>query len=68
MTVLLIIYGIFLLGILGFGGAGVYHANKFGFPGDRTRLAVLLYVVATVTLVVASFILLGQADTSELEF
>lgn len=62
MTVIALAYlgGVLLVGLV--GGAGIYHALKFGYPGDRTRLAVVLYVTLVITIVVATVIALGSVD------
>ncbi len=64
MTILIIAYAVFLLCLAVFGASAVYHAVRFGFPGDRTRLGVGLYLLLSVVILVASLIILGGADFS----
>ena len=65
MIILLIVYGVFLLGLATFGGSAVYHALRFGFPGDKTKPAVFIYLALVMIIVVASFVLIGTADFAE---
>ncbi len=65
MIVLLIAYGIFLLGLIAFGGSAVYHALQFGLPGDSTRAAAFVYIAAVAIVVVISFVVIGTVDFSE---
>ena len=46
------------------GAVGAYHATKYGLPGDKTRPALLIYVVAFALIVIASFVFIGTADLS----
>ena len=62
MIILLIAYGVFLLGLAAFGGSAVYHALRFGFPGDRSKPAVVVYLVTVAIVVVTSFIIIGTAN------
>jgi uncharacterized membrane protein YidH (DUF202 family) len=62
MIILLIVYGVFLLGLAIFGSSAVYHALRFGFPGDNTKPAVFIYLALVTIIVVASFILIGTVD------
>lgn len=64
MGILIIAYFVFLVGVGIFGVAAVYHAAQFGFPGDKTRLATILYLVTVVTILVVSFVLIGTTDFS----
>lgn len=68
MSLLLIIYGVFLLILAGVGIAAIFHAVKFGFPGDRTRLATGLYVVTVIAILITSLVLIVGADFSEVSF
>jgi len=45
MGTILLIYGGLSLVIAGFGVAALYHAKKFGYPGDKTGIASLLYLI-----------------------
>lgn len=65
MIILLIAYGLFLLGLAAFGGSAVYHALRFGFPGDKTRPAVFIYLAVMAVLIVASFVVIGTANFSQ---
>ena len=67
MQIILIGYGIFLILLALFGGAAVFHARKFGFPGDKTGLATLLYLVTVAVIVVMSFLAIGSVDFEEVD-
>lgn len=62
MTVIVLAYLGFLLLLSLLGGAGIYHALKFGYPGDKTKVAVLLYLVTVLIVIIASFVVLGTVD------
>lgn len=65
MIILLIAYGLFLLGLIAFGGSAVYHALQFGLPGDSTRAAAFVYIATVLIVVVVSFIVIGTVDYTE---
>lgn len=65
MSILLIFYGIFLLVLAAVAIAAVYHALKFGFPGDKTRLAAGVYLMSVFAILIISFVLILSADFSE---
>ncbi|MSU75970.1 hypothetical protein EXS54_00620 [Patescibacteria group bacterium] len=65
MGFLLIIYGIFLVFLAAVGIAAIGHAVKFGFPGDKTRAAMGLYVVIVFAILIVSLVLILGADFSE---
>lgn len=60
MTTLLLIYGGLSLLIAGFGVAALYHAKKFGSPGDKSGLASLLYLVTFGTIFIGVLVYLGS--------
>lgn len=64
MSILIVAYLVFLLAIAVFGAAALYHAYKFGFPGDKSRLGAFVYIVVMVALLIASFVLIGSTDFS----
>lgn len=65
MGFLIIGYIVFLVVLAVVGIAAIGHALKFGFPGDKTKLATLLYIVICATILVFSFVLILGADFSE---
>lgn len=64
MTGVIIAYLICLLLIGAFGIAGIYHARRFGFAGDKTTVAAGMYIVAFLAIVVLTFLTLGQVSLS----
>lgn len=64
MKIFLLIDAVFLLGAIIFGGSAVYHARRFGLPGDKTSAATLLYLVAITVIIIGSVILIGSTDFS----
>lgn len=65
MFILLIAYGIFLLGLIAFGGSAVYHALQFGLPGDSTKAAAFVYITTVLIVTVVSFLVIGTVDFTE---
>lgn len=52
---------IYILGILifiSFGGIGVYHARKYGLPGDFSSKGAKIYLTIVVIILVVSIILI----------
>lgn len=64
MIVLLILYVFFLLGMIAFGGSALYHAYRFGYVGDKTRLAAAIYIGTVLVLVSCSVALVAMTDWS----
>jgi hypothetical protein len=64
MIILLIAYGVFLLGLAGFGGLALFHAFAYGIPGDKTKIGAFLYIVVVAAIVIASLIFIGSTDFS----
>lgn len=67
MTILLIAYGIFLLGLAAFGGSALYHAFSFGIPGDKSRYGAALYIIIVASILVLSFIFIGGTSFTATE-
>lgn len=59
MATVIISYLLYLLVIAGLAVAGIYHARKFGFPGDKTTLATGIYLFAVLVIVIGTFVTLG---------
>lgn len=65
MTYGVLIYAGLIVIIGGFGAAAIYHAFKFGYKGDQTRLGVGIYLAVFGLLLIASFLLLVTSPGSE---
>ncbi len=65
MALLIYFIGLVIIGI--FGAVALYHSRKYRCPGDLTRAASILYLVAFALIVVASFVLIGSTDFSGAE-
>lgn len=62
MSLLLIAYIVFLFGYATVAASALYHAYKFGYPGDKTRLAASIYISVITLTLIGSFILIGTTD------
>lgn len=56
MITLLVCYFIFLTGFVIYSILGLYHLWRFGYVGDLTKPAVVIYVVLTATTIVITLI------------
>ncbi len=65
MTITIISYLAYVLILAGFAIAAIYHARRFGFPGDRTALATGVYLVATVAIIVTTVIAIGGVEIGD---
>lgn len=59
MITVVISYLIYLAIVGAIGIAGIYHARRFGFPGDKTQVASGLYVFTVIAIVIGTFVTLG---------
>jgi hypothetical protein len=64
MATVIISYLAYLVIIAGFALAGVYHARKFGFPGDKTMIATGVYLFAVLVIVIGTFVTLGGIEVA----
>lgn len=60
MLFLLIFYIVFLLGYIIFSGIAVYHLNRFGYVGDLTRPIIVIYLLLSVAIIIASIIFISS--------
>lgn len=58
MAYFLILYFIFLIGFVIFSVAGMYHLWRFGYVGDLTKPALIVYVVLSSIVIIVSIILI----------
>lgn len=56
MIILLISYFVFLLGFAVFSASGLYHLWRFGYVGDLTKPAIIIYSMMTITVIVFTLI------------
>lgn len=59
MIFLLIIYLIFLAAYLIYSAIAIYHLWRFGYVGDLTKLAIIIYVIISVLIIVFTLILIA---------
>ena len=56
MTLLLVIYFIYLVGFIIFSILGLYHLWKFGFRGDMCKIAMITYIIVSGLIIFFSLI------------
>ncbi|MEX1113528.1 MAG: hypothetical protein WD846_03180 [Patescibacteria group bacterium] len=61
MAIIIISYLLYALVLAGFAVAAIYHARRFGFPGDRTALATGTYLTVVVLIIATTVIAIGGA-------
>jgi len=59
MTILLVCYFAFLLGFIFYSALGLYHLWRFGYVGDLTKPAMVVYILASVGVVILTVILMS---------
>jgi hypothetical protein len=59
MGILITVYLIYLVIFIIFSVLGLYHLWKYGFKGDKTKIAIIIYSVVALALIIVSFIFLG---------
>lgn len=59
MTTALIGYVIYLLILVAVNAAVIYHFSKFCFPGDVTRIVVVIYSIIFLSVITGTFFLIG---------
>lgn len=64
MTILLIIYFLFLLAFTVFSIAGVYHLFRFGYIHDLTKIVAYIYSISSLAIIIISIILILTRDWS----
>jgi hypothetical protein len=57
MAYFLILYFVFLVGFLVYSAAGIYHLWRFGYTGDLTKPALIIYIVLSSIVIIVSIIL-----------
>ncbi|HLC43744.1 MAG TPA: hypothetical protein VJK08_01275 [Patescibacteria group bacterium] len=56
--VLITIYGLFIIAFAIFSIVGIYHLRRFGYAGDLTKPAILLYSLLSLLVIVISFVVI----------
>lgn len=64
MAYLPLIYFIFLIAYGAYSVAGIYHLWRFGYVGDLTRPAIVLYCLASAGVILFSLLLIASRDWS----
>ncbi|MFA5157585.1 MAG: hypothetical protein WC451_00115 [Patescibacteria group bacterium] len=52
MTFLIIAYVVFLLAFLIYSASGIYHLWRFGYVGDLTKPAIVIYVIISGSVII----------------
>jgi len=60
MTYFLSTYFLLLLVFIGYSVAGIYHLKRFGYNGDLTKTAIVIYVGLSLLIIVVSIILIAS--------
>jgi len=58
MATLIIIYLLYLLVFMIFSAILIYHLWHFGFSGDKTRLAIIIYTLIASAIIISTFVIL----------
>jgi len=58
MVYLLLIYFIFLLLFAVYSIIGIYHLWRFGYVGDLTKPAIVLYLIFSLAIIALTFLLI----------
>ena len=56
MIILLVSYLVLLVGFFAYSAAGIYHLWRFGYVGDLTKPAILIYVFASLAVIILTLI------------
>jgi len=56
MTILFISYFVFLVGFAIFSASGLYHLWRFGYVGDLTKPAIIIYLISSIAVIVITVI------------
>jgi len=58
MTILIIIYFIYLFGFIIFSILGLYHLWKYGFHGDMCKIVMITYIIISGLIIFFSLIIM----------
>jgi ABC-type spermidine/putrescine transport system permease subunit II len=58
MIYLLIAYIVFLVGFVIYSAAGIYHLWRFGYVGDLTKPAIIIYLIISSVIIAFSILIL----------
>lgn len=58
-NIIIILYLISLIGFIIFSIAGVYHLWRFGYSGDLSKPAIIIYTLASTAVVLLSLFLIS---------
>ncbi len=64
MIIFLALYLIFLIIFVILSYFAIYHARRFGFVGDATKVAVDIYLIVSAIIIISSFVLILGCDWS----
>jgi len=58
MVFVLVAYIVFLIGFITYSTIGIYHLWRFGYVGDLTKPAIVIYSVLALIIIIMSIILI----------
>ena len=64
MSILLIVYIVFLIAFIIYSASGIYHLWRFGYVGDLTKPAIVAYVVLSGSLIVLTLLTMSSRSWS----
>ena len=64
MTILLVTYIVFVLLFIAYSISGIYHLWRFGYVGDLTKPAIVIYIILSVGVIVLTVLALSLRNWS----
>jgi len=68
MTILLIIYLLFLVGFIVFSILGLYHLWRYGFQGDMCKIVMITYSIVSGLIIFFSLMIILTLNWSGVNF
>jgi len=62
MSIILILYLIYIFGFIVFSVLGLYHLWKYGFQGDITKIVMATYVIVSFLIILFSLVIIMMLD------
>lgn len=59
MVYILFAYIVFLVGFVVYSAIGIYHLWRFGYVGDLTKPAIVIYSILVLLIIIISIILIS---------
>ena len=68
MTIILVIYFLYILGFIIFSFLGLYHLWKYGFRGDMTKIAMISYIIISAIIIIFSLMIIISLQWGSFNF